>query len=121
MPRYALLCGFAPDGFSQSKINQMHDFLVSAEGGSWAEREIMILPNGADGKLLSYVLGRLKADGVEEIMLYVCFAKDGAHGEGDGIDFISLERLLDGQKVIYDVCDSFVPEDYSEESDCAVC
>ena len=72
MTRYAILCGSAPDGFSQKKINEMHDFLTSEAGDSWAEKEIIIFPNGVDEAMLSFVLERLKADKTEQILLYIC-------------------------------------------------
>ena len=72
MTRHAILCGCAPDGFTQKKINEMHDFLASESGGSWAEKEIMIFPNGVTEAMLSFVLERLKADKTEQILLYIC-------------------------------------------------
>ena len=50
----------------------MHDFLTSEAGGSWAEKEIMIFPNGVTEAMLSFVLERLKADKTEQILLYIC-------------------------------------------------
>ncbi|MCM1321058.1 MAG: hypothetical protein NC041_05315 [Bacteroides sp.] len=70
--RYALLCGSAPDGFYQQKIDEMHGFLVSEAGGAWAEKEIMIFPNGVTEELLSFLLERLRADGMEFVFLYIC-------------------------------------------------
>ncbi len=72
MKHYAILCGSAPDGFTQKKINEMHNFLTSEAGGSWAEKEIMIFPNGVSEAMLSFVLERLKADKTEQILLYIC-------------------------------------------------
>jgi len=72
LTRHAILCGCAPDGFTQKKINEMHDFLASEAGGSWAEKEIMIFPNGVTEAMLSFVLERLKADKTEQILLYIC-------------------------------------------------
>ncbi|MDO5774702.1 MAG: hypothetical protein Q4P16_10370 [Spirochaetales bacterium] len=72
MKKYAILCGFAPTGFTQKKINEMHDFLASEAGGFWAEKEIMIFPNGVSEAMLSFVLERLKADKTEQILLYIC-------------------------------------------------
>ena len=72
MTRHAILCGSAPDGFTQKKINEMHDFLTSEAGGSWAEKEITIFPNGVDEAMLSFVLERLKSDKTEQILLYIC-------------------------------------------------
>ena len=72
MIRHAILCGSAPDGFTQKKINEMHGFLTSEAGGSWAEKEITIFPNGVDEAMLSFVLERLKSDKTEQILLYIC-------------------------------------------------
>ena len=72
LTRYAILCGSAPDGFTQKKINEMHDFLTSDAGGSWAEKDIVIFPNGVSETMLSFVLERLKADKTEQILLYIC-------------------------------------------------
>lgn len=72
MTRYAILCGSAPSGFTQKKINEMYDFLTGEVGGSWAEKEIVFFPNGVDDAMLSFVLERLKADKTEQILLYIC-------------------------------------------------
>ncbi len=72
MKRHAILCGSAPDGFTQKKINEMHDFLTSEASGFWAEKEITTFPNGVDEAMLSFVLERLKADKTEQILLYIC-------------------------------------------------
>ena len=72
MPRYAILCGSAPRGFTQKKINEMYDFLTSSSGGAWAEKEIVFFPNGVDDAMLAFVLERLKADKAEQIFLYIC-------------------------------------------------
>lgn len=72
LKKHAILCGSAPDGFTQKKINEMHDFLTSEAGGAWAEKDIAIFPNGVDEPTLSFVLERLKADKTEQILLYIC-------------------------------------------------
>ena len=72
LKKHAILCGFAPGGFTQKKINEMHDFLTSEAGSSWAEKEITIFPNGVDEAMLSFLLERLKADKTEQILLYIC-------------------------------------------------
>lgn len=61
MPRYAILCGSAPSGFTQKKINEMHDFLTGEAGGSWAEKEIVFFPNDLDDAMLAFVLERQKS------------------------------------------------------------
>ena len=50
----------------------MHDFLTSEAGGSWAEKDIVIFPNGVTEAMLSFVLERLKAGKTEQILLYIC-------------------------------------------------
>ena len=72
MSHYAILCGSAPDGFTQKKINEMHDFLISEAGGFLAEKDILIFPNGVTEAMLSFVLERLKVDKTEQIFLYIC-------------------------------------------------
>ena len=72
LKKHVILCGSAPDGFTQKKVNEMHDFLTGEAGGFWAEKEITIFPNGVDEAMLSFVLERLKADKTEQILLYIC-------------------------------------------------
>ncbi len=72
LKKHAILCGSAPDGFTQKKINEMHDFLTTEAGGFWAEKEITIFPNGVTEAMLSFLLERLKADKTEQILLYLC-------------------------------------------------
>ena len=72
MTRYAILCGCAPDGFTQKKINGMYDFLTSEAGGFWAEKDIVIFPNGVSESMLAFVFERLEAEKTEQILLYVC-------------------------------------------------
>ena len=72
MKKHAVLCGSAPDGFTQKKINQMHDFLTSEAGGFWAEKDIVIFPNGVSESMLAFVFERLEAEKTEQILLYVC-------------------------------------------------
>ena len=81
MTRHAILCGSAPDGFTQKKINEMHDFLASEAGGFWAEKEITIFPNGIAEEILSFVLERLKSDKTEQILLYICTLSPVADGD----------------------------------------
>ncbi len=66
MTRYAILCGSAPDGFTQKKINEMHDFLTSEAGGFWAEKDIVIFPNGVSESMLAFVFERLEAEKTEQ-------------------------------------------------------
>lgn len=122
MTRHAILCGSAPDGFTQKKINEMHDFLTSEAGGFWAEKEIMIFPNGVDEAMLSFVLERLKADKTEQILLYICTLSPVADedksvwlGENEVRKSAIETFCADGHgQVIYDTCRDFIPD---EETD----
>lgn len=110
LKKYAILCGSAPDGFTQKKINEMHDFLASSSGGLWAEKDIAIFPNGVDEPTLSFVLERLKADKTEQILLYICTLTPVADKEksvwlgGDEVRKIVIESFCaDGRgQVVYD-------------------
>ena len=72
LSKYALLCGSAPDGMMQKKIDELYDSLLSENGGRYEENEIMIFPNGIDEASLVYVLNKLRMGGVNQILLYIC-------------------------------------------------
>lgn len=124
MKKYAILCGSAPDGFTQKKINEMHDFLTSSSGGAWAEKEIAIFPNGVDEPMLSFVLERLKADKAEQILLYICTLMPVADKEksvwlgGDEVRKSVIESFCaDGRsQVVYDSCREMVREEEIENA-----
>ena len=109
MKHYAILCGSAPDGFTQKKINEMHDFLTSDTGGSWAEKEIMIFPNGVTEAMLSFVLERLKADKTEQILLYICTLSPVSENE--------KSVWLGGEEVRKSVIEDFAAADSASEID----
>ena len=122
LKKYAILCGSAPDGFTQKKINEMHDFLTSDAGGLWAEKDIAILPNGVDEPTLSFVLERLKADKTEQILLYICTLSPVADSDksvwlgGEKVRKSVIEAFCeDGHaQVIYDSCREFAADDIPE-------
>ena len=124
MNHYAILCGSAPRGFTQKKINEMHDFLISDAGGSWAEKDIVIFPNGVTEAMLSFVLERLKADKTEQIFLYICTLSPVANEDktvwlgGEEVRKSVIEAFCaDGHaQVIYDSCREFASD---EEIPCA--
>ena len=119
MNHYAILCGSAPDGFTQKKINDMHDFLISDAGGSWAEKDIVIFPNGVTEAMLSFVLERLKADKTEQILLYICTLSPVADSDksvwlgGEKVRKSVIEAFCeDGHaQVIYDSCREFAGDE----------
>ena len=122
MKKHAILCGFAPDGFTQKKINEMHDFLTTEAGGFWAEKEITIFPNGVDEAMLSFMLERLKADKTEQILLYICTLSPVADedksvwiGEDEIHKSVIETFCADGcGQVIYDCEREFVMEEEKE-------
>ena len=124
MTRHAILCGSAPDGFTQKKINEMHDFLTSEAGGFWAEKEIVIFPNGVSEAMLSFVLERLKADKTEQILLYICTLSPVADDDksvwlgGDELRKSVIEAFCaDGRaQVIYDSDRELVHDEEMEEA-----
>lgn len=123
LKKYAILCGSAPDGFTQKKINEMHDFLTSDAGGLWAEKDIAIFPNGVDEPTLSFVLERLKADKTEQILLYICTLMPVADKEksvwlgGDEVRKSVIESFCADWRgqVVYDSCREMVREEEEEE------
>ena len=125
MKKHAILCGCAPDGFTQKKINEMHDFLISEAGGSWAEKEITIFPNGVDEAMLSFVLERLRADKTEQILLYICTLSPVSESEksvwlgGEEVRKSVIEDFFaDGcGQVIYDSCREMVREEEMEQKE----
>ena len=124
MKKHAILCGSAPNGFTQKKINEMHDFLTSEAGGFWAEKEITIFPNGVTEAMLSFVLERLKADKTEQIFLYICALSPVSESEksvwlgGEEVRKNVIEAFCaDGcGQVIYDSCRELVREEEMEDS-----
>ena len=124
MTRHAILCGCAPDGFTQKKINEMHDFLTSETGGSWAEKDIVIFPNGVTEAMLSFVLERLRTDKTEQILLYICTLSPTADDEsvwlgGEEIRKSVIEAFCaDGcGQVVYDSCREMVREEEMEQKE----
>ena len=125
LTRHAILCGSAPDGFTQKKINEMHGFLTGEAGGSWAEKEIMIFPNGVDEAMLSFVLERLKADKIEQILLYICTLSPVSESEksvwlgGEEVRKSVIEAFFaDGcGQVVYDSCREMVREEEMEQEE----
>lgn len=122
MTRHAILCGSAPDGFTQKKIEDFHDFLISNEGGSWSETEILVFPNGVTQKMFEFVLEHLKADKVDYVLVYICTESvvlDSDKNVWLCTDKIS-KRVIENAcadgcgQVIYDWCKNFI-EDKSED------
>ena len=71
----AILCGSAPKGFRQKKLEDMYNFLTSEAGGVTAGN-IVVFPSGVDELLLEGILNGLfdaaAEDGDGEVLLYFC-------------------------------------------------
>lgn len=120
--RYAVLCGSAPEDFRQKKLVEMHDFLVSAEGGSWQEDEILEFPNGVHELMLEYALGGVIRSGVDEVLLYICTETPVADSEAtvwlggqeirkDVLACYAEDKMGTHFQMVYDSCRQFVHEE----------
>ena len=124
MTRHAILYGSAPNGFTQKKINSMHDFLTSDEGGLWQENDITIFPNGVTEVMLTFVLNRLKSEKIEKILLYICTLSPVVDTEksvwlgGEEIEKKAFQEILEGSnaQVIFDCDREMVKEEDMEEA-----
>ena len=124
MTRHAILCGSAPNGFTQKKINSMHDFLTSDEGGLWKEKDITIFPNGVTESMLTFVLNRLKSEKIEKILLYTCTLSPVADSEksvwlnNEEIEKRALLSVLEDSnaQVIFDCDREFLSDEENSDS-----
>ncbi len=123
LQRNAILCGSAPLGFTQKKLNEMHGFLISSAGGAWREKEITVFPNGVSEAMLLFVLGQLKSQKIDYILLYICTETGVADGEKSvwlGGEEIHKEIFLNKElniQVVFDSCRDFIQDDASEAED----
>ena len=46
MNHYAILCGSAPEGFRQKKLEDMYDFLINPEGKKYKPENIIVFSSG---------------------------------------------------------------------------
>lgn len=122
MKRFAILCGEAPEDFKQQKLVQMHDFLLSGDGGHWDDKDIIEFPAGINAQFLRTVLENSAAMDADEILLYFCTKLPVSDSEPTfwiGGQEISRQIILDCQKkfpatgfqVIFDVGSALVSYD----------
>ena len=71
-----VLCGSAPEGQRQKKLERMYDFLTGKSGGSYAPGDIIVLPNGVKELFLESILNAAFSEAAEsdggEVLLYFC-------------------------------------------------
>lgn len=69
MTRFAVLCGAAPDGFRQKKLEKTYESLVSGSDAV-PPQNIIVFPNGVQELFLEGVLSRFCDDEPDEILLH---------------------------------------------------
>ncbi|MGN0728905.1 hypothetical protein [Treponema sp.] len=123
MTRYAVLAGSSSkEGFRQKSLSCIYTFLTSTAGGAWAEKEILILPDGVDIAVLKRVLHGVAESGIDFLFLYFCgnerdsLTSDGFTVRGTEIKRIYIEETCKKQVVVYDACKALVSDEefYSE-------
>ena len=118
MKRYAVLAGISRKaGFQQKYLCDIYDFLKSTSGGSWSDREILILPEGVDEAMLKFTLRRVQEDGTDFLFMYFCgneddtVSADGFTVGGEKIKRIYIEETCKSQVVVFDACTAVVSVD----------
>ncbi|MBR6143981.1 MAG: hypothetical protein IKQ23_06825 [Treponema sp.] len=108
MASYAILCGSAPKGFRQKKLEEMYNFLESKNGANQNGARVITFPNGVNELILEGMLNNAlekASDETAEVLLYIC-AKEGADLKaelsGSAIPGIEVVRLND-QEIRKDV------------------
>lgn len=100
MNHFAILCGSAPEGFRQKKLEDMFDFLTRPEGGSFERKNIISFPGGVNElfleNLLWQTIEKASEDSDSYVLLYLC-AKSEAdlHAElsDSAISGVEIVRL----------------------------
>ena len=137
MKRYAILAGISEKvEFQQESLCDIYNFLKSTDGGSWSDREILILPEGVDEAMLKFILRRVQEDGTDFLFLYFCgnendhLTSDGFTIGGEKIKRIYIEETCKAQVTLFDVCTAVVSvdddcdecdENFIDDGDCASC
>lgn len=122
--------------FQQESLCDIYDFLKSTNGGSWSDREILILPEGVDETMLKFILRRVSEDGTDFLFLYFCgnendrLTSEGFTIGGEKIKRICIEETCRVQVTVFDACTALVPvdddcdecdEDFSDAGNCDSC
>ena len=137
MKRYAVLAGVSEKAeFHQESLCDIYDFLKSTNGGSWSDREILILPEGVDEAMLKFILRRVSEDRTDFLFLYFCgnendhLTSDGFTIGGEKIKRIYIEETRRAQVTVFDACTALVPvdddcddcrEDFNDAGNCDSC
>ena len=124
MNRYAVLTGISGHcGFQQATLCDIYNYLKSTTGGSWSDKEILILPEGVDEAMLKFILHRVSEDGTDFLFLYFCgnaddtVSADGFTIGGEKIKRFYIEETCKKQVTVFDACEALVPvdDDFADE------
>jgi len=92
---FAILCGSAPEGFRQKKLEDMYDFLKSRK-----EENLICFQNGVSEILLEKILGEAFDKACENddsrVLLYLCAQTEAdlnANLSGSGLSNVKVVRL----------------------------
>ncbi len=118
MKRYAVLVGVSvKEDFRQKSLFKVYSFLKSSFGGSWLDKEILVIPDGLDKENLNFVLNRLAQFSLDFLFMYFCEKKtdfktqNGFLLDNTEIKLKSLEGICKNQVVFFDSCEALIPED----------
>ena len=104
MQKYAVLCGSAPDGYRQTKVEKMYDFLTSESDWRVPEKNIVMFPNGIDELFFESVLNGVFDEAAEddgEVLLYFCAkAESDLHAELSDCEIAGVEVVRLGEDEI---------------------
>lgn len=105
---YAILCGSAPKGFRQKKLEEMYNFLESKNGANQNDARVIAFPNGVNELILEGMLNNAlekASDETAEVLLYLYAEEESdlkAELSGSAIPGIEVVRLND-QEIRKDV------------------
>lgn len=102
---YAILCGSAPEGFRQKKLEDMYDFLINPEGKKYKPENIIAFSSGITELYLEGLLNELfdRASDYEnsEVFLYLCAEKEpDLHAEVSGCSVSGIEVVKLGHEEV---------------------
>ena len=104
MQKYAVLCGSAPDGYRQLKVEKMYDFLTSESDWRVPEKNIVMFPNGIDELFFESVLNGVFDEAAEddgEVLLYFCAkAESDLYAELSDCEIAGVEVVRLGEDEI---------------------
>ena len=126
MSKYAILCGSAPKGLCQKKLEDKYDFLMSIAGGKCQPGSIVVFPNGVNELFLEGLLNDAfeNATDAEDDGDDAC-GTELADASAEAAPFAGDEASLNvddgtmGQVLLY-LCARTQADLRAELSDCAV-